>query len=311
MMNSLRNALVLAAVALLALPMTAMAQSDQPERPLRAAGEVLDVDAAAGQFTMLTRSDQRLDVFVSSSTRFRSPDGSLQGLDDVEVGMHVLAAGRRVAGGLAARLVADLSQHDRPDLNRFAGEIIRIEADGRHFVLRNAAGEELTLTVTDASRFHKPNAEISGLADLEIGMHALTVYRVDGDANLALRVLVRGRIDRPDRPRPDIRVRGHIRAISSTSVTIESLEGRSVTMAITEDTVLRGGGDGGLDVGDAALAAGTELEGGRIAALLVVARGDRHGHGRDALRAPQRRAPDGRPFNGQGRPPLGPEPQKH
>lgn len=53
----------------------------------RAGGEVIAV--GSDSFTIMTRNDEELTLQVDEDTRFKSRDGSLEGLDDLEVGMKV------------------------------------------------------------------------------------------------------------------------------------------------------------------------------------------------------------------------------
>ncbi len=74
------------------------------QRPRRAAGEVTAV--GTDSFTLVTRNGEERTIFVDENTRFRGRDGEIEGLDDLEPGMHAFAHGQiQEDGSLLARLV--------------------------------------------------------------------------------------------------------------------------------------------------------------------------------------------------------------
>lgn len=270
-MNWIRNAALVLVLPLLAWPTPVLAEREGPGGQPRAAGEITSVDAAAGTFEINTRRGAVLAVFVTEDTVFRSIEGDIQGLEDLEVGMRALVAGEPVEEGISARMVAAARPDQLEGLERFAGEVVRINPGLEQFTLENRAGEVLLLSVGEETRFRSPRADVDGFKDLERGMHAIAVYRQVEGVNLALAVGVRGEADRPGRPDVDLRVVGRIAEIDEASVTIEGRRGRVVTMAITERTVMRTRGGGEPQEGDLAVGLGRYDEDEDLMALLVFA----------------------------------------
>lgn len=105
----------------LALLVAAGHPEDRPDRPqvdVRAAGQIVDI--ANASFTIQQRDGGRMTFGVGDNTKFKSRDGSIQGLDDLEVGM-VAAVGaiKNEDGSLSAAWVAAGNpQHDRPNPDR-------------------------------------------------------------------------------------------------------------------------------------------------------------------------------------------------
>ncbi len=256
---------------LLALPAPAFAERGGPRGHHRAAGEIIAVDTPASTFEMRTRRGEDLTVFVTEDTVFRSIDGEIENLEDVEVGMKAFVAGEPVEGGISARIVGAAHPDQLEGLKRVGGEVVQVNRGRGDFTLENRAGEEVLLTVSDETRFHSPQGDVAGLEDLERGMHAVAVYREADGLNLALRVGVRAGAHRPGWPRADVRAAGRITSIGDETVTIEARNGRMVTMAITDRTVVRARGGGEPQEGDFAIALGQHDAGGEVRALLVVA----------------------------------------
>lgn len=274
-MFRIRRLLLLFVVPLLALPTPALAQGESPPaRPCRAAGEVVAVDLEANAFEFLTRRGVELTVHITEETTFRSPGDEITSFADLETGMKAIVSGAAVPGGIEANLVTAAHEEAVRDLGRFAGEVFRVEANGRRFTLENRGGEQIELIVTDTTRFHSGDESFDGAEDLQRGMFALVLYRQRDGVNVALRVGVRTQSGRPDRPSIDVRLRGEILELSETSLTLAPRRGEPVTFAITEQTVIRSPGSDRPEVGDLAIVLATEAGDGRLVARVVLSRPD-------------------------------------
>lgn len=270
-MDWIRKITLLVLLPLLALPAPAFAEQGEPRGRYRAAGEIISVDVADRTFELSTRRGDELTVFVTDDTAFRSIEGDIQEVGDLEVGMKAFAVGEAVEGGVSARVIGAARPGQLEELKRFAGEVVRINPGLEQFTLENRAGEGMVLTVDERTRFRSRHGDVDSFEDLERGMHALAVYREVDGVNLALRVGVRGEDGRPRLPKVDVRVAGRITAIDDESVTIQGRRGRDVTMSIAERTVLRARGGGEPQEGDFAIALGKYDGGGDITAILVIA----------------------------------------
>ena len=75
--------------------------------PEKAAGKVVSVNQALGTFTLDARNGETYTIYTNAETKFRSPDGKIQSLDDIKPDM--LAAVRMVKdaeGNFQAKAVA-------------------------------------------------------------------------------------------------------------------------------------------------------------------------------------------------------------
>ncbi len=202
MMNKARVATIGLAVLPLLIPSAVFAEEEHPRHErFRHAGEITGVEAGQGTFTLLTRAGEELEFQTSDRTRYRSPDGSVQGIDDLQQGMKALVAGIKEEGTLNALLVAAGNPEDRPDRPRpdvrAAG---RVESVGdRSFTLQTRRGELLTFKVTEDTHYKG----IESFEELEVGMFAAVgAKETDGDL---VAIWVAARNAPEDRPRPEDR----------------------------------------------------------------------------------------------------------
>lgn len=290
------GSLLLAAV-VLAVPTTALAAEEYPAGRFRVAGEVTAVDEGAGTIAISSRRGEDWRVQTTSDTKYRSPGEEVEGLEDIEPGMKILALGSWRGDEAEAAVVAVADPEDLRDLGRARGEVTTIDLRDQAFSLEARDGDSLRLLVTDDTRFHSRDGEVQGLEDMEVGWHAGVVYRETDRGQVALRIVTGP--PRSDRPRLEIRVRGKILALTDESLTLEKRDGDQITFLLTEKTAIRAP-DGELAEGMRAGVAGFENEQGETVAAIVIAfRPGRWGEGAE-----------GRPDFAEGSPlpPLGPHP---
>ena len=144
-----------------------------------ALGEVTAVGNSS--FTILTRDGNSLTFQVTNETRFHSRNGEVNGLDDLETGMIVAVKYEEQDGGLVALAVGAGALHDRPRGQRAAGQVIDV---GESSFTINQTGEHLTFQVTDSTRFHSRDGEVTGLEDLANGMQVVVFYQTADDGSL-------------------------------------------------------------------------------------------------------------------------------
>lgn len=214
----------------------AYAADDPPPGGLRVVGKVTSIDPGTESFTLEALRKGELTVHVSSATKFRSRDGDIHGLGDLEVGMPVVVAGTPVGDGeLQADVVTVGKPGERPGRFRLRGEITGISLSDGVFTLKTPSGEEVHVRVSERTRFFSRDDSIHGIEDLEVGMFALAqgVKGPEGQLN-ALRVAAGSPEDRPD-----IRSLGVVTAVGEGSFTLESRQGRSLTFEVDESTRYR------------------------------------------------------------------------
>jgi hypothetical protein len=134
-------------------------------------GEITDVAASDGSFTLKTLEGEKVEIHVSDRTRFRGRDDSIQGIEDLEVGMLSQVQGLKgPEGKLNALLVGAGAPGDRPDV-RAIGEISTI--GDRSFTLENRQGRSLTFKVDESTKYRSRDGAATSFEDLEVGMKAV------------------------------------------------------------------------------------------------------------------------------------------
>jgi len=198
-MNKLRIATIGVLIALL-LPVAVFAQEEAPERPegrMRAAGEITGVVPGQGTFTILTRNGDEIEFQINENTKFRSPNGSVEGIHDLKKGMKAfVAAAKQDDGTLIALMVAAGNMEDRPNRPeldvKVGGEVTAVGASS--LTIQTREGESISFSVNDSTHFKG----ISALDELEVGMKAAVGANETDDGLLALFVGARQSGDRPD-----------------------------------------------------------------------------------------------------------------
>ena len=72
---------------------TVLAEEELHIPKVRVLGDVTAINPDENTFSLKTRQGEDLRFLVIDRTKFRSPDGSLNGLEDMEVGMKALVVG--------------------------------------------------------------------------------------------------------------------------------------------------------------------------------------------------------------------------
>lgn len=157
-------------------------------------GQITSVDQAAGTFNLRTRRAGELTFAVDVNTRFRTRDGELDGLEDLEVGMVAIVAARVSGedGVLTARLVGAVSRDQLPSFDkRLAGRVISVDKNA--FTIHARDGQEYTFQVTGSTKFRDRGDQVQGLEDLEEGMVVLVGAKELGNGRLQAEVVVAGK----------------------------------------------------------------------------------------------------------------------
>ena len=277
MNGKISKAVILVLMLSLATVGVAYAEEDAPGGRTRFLGEITYVDEADSTFRMHTAAGDDVDFKVNPATRFRSPDGSIQTLSDLEVGMHALVfASGSDKGGYVAKLVVTRKAPEDRKLIRALGEITSVDSSGNLFDLTKRDGEVITFQVGDRTRFRSREGDIEGIEDLEPGMIALVVgVRMEEGGIFATTVAAGQKDDLP----PNLRqVRGEITQIvpGQGTFTLEKSDGETLTFQTNERTRFRSRDGSVNDIHDlkkgmTALVGMIEQQDGTLLALLVVA----------------------------------------
>lgn len=273
MKSKVGNAVMMVVILSLAFVGVAYAEEDKPLHRIRVTGEIMWVDLHSNTFGLNARSGEEYRVAVDRGTHFRSPDGSVKEISDLEAGMRALVIGFRGERGLIARVVVAVKVE--PQVERVIGEVSGIAAASASFRLKKQNGDVLTIHTTERTRFRSRDGSIQGIEDLEIGMVALVIglEQEDGDI-VALIVATAFREDIPDNLR---RFRGEIIDVvpDQGTFTLQTAEGTSMVFQTSDRTrfVSREGSVTSIEdlkVGMVAYVGALEKEDGLIAFLVAV-----------------------------------------
>lgn len=259
---------------LIALVVGAADPDDIPET-FRLKGIVNGVDLQTATFSILIEQNESQRLKVVDRTQFRSRDGSVTGLKDLEIGTPVVVVGTKTDESLSIALIVIAgSPDDRLERFDVIGEITSVIPGQNEFQFQTRAGESLLISVGERTRFRSRDGSIKDIHDLKKGMQALVAGVVTEDgAHHALLVAV-GKPDDTDRPRLEVRAAGKITSIGDRSFTLETRGQGFLTFVVDENTIFksRGGeikGFEDLEIGMFAAVGGQRTDNGQLKALIV------------------------------------------
>jgi len=250
MKGKVSKTLLLVLVLSLAVVGVAYAEEDVTGDRIRIVGEITGVDLVASTFSLHAWSGMDLRFFATHSTRFRSSDGSVHELSDLEVGMRALVIGVERDGGLVALMVVITKLDDVPDRVRVFGEIAGAVSVGGSFSLEKRGGEVVTIQTNERTRFRSRDGLIQGLDDLEAGMIALAIAVEQEDGELLALVIAAGyKEDLPDNLR---KFQGEITGVvpGQGVFTLTTREGEAITFQTSDRTRFRSRDGSVTDIND-------------------------------------------------------------
>jgi hypothetical protein len=257
---------------LVALVIVVAKQDDIPDR-VRVFGEIMGVVSTGGSFSLEKRDDEAVTILTNERTRFRSREGSIQRLDDLEAGMVALViAVEQDDGGLLGLVVAAGYKEDRPNnLRRFKGDIYNVVPGQGTFTLNTQEGEVISFQTNDRTRFISRDGSVTDIHDLKKGRTAL-VGAVEKEEGSRMAIFVAA-ADFPGRP-VDVRVGGQIINLGEPSFTIETRGGDRIAFSVDDSTRYRsrdGSVEGfdDLQLGMIAIVGVKELRNGELKAVWV------------------------------------------
>ncbi|MEW5871350.1 MAG: DUF5666 domain-containing protein [Chloroflexota bacterium] len=157
----------------------------------RKLGEVTAVDEDASRFTLKTRQgDEEVTITVDEQTRFRSKDGSLQSLADLQTGMTALVMLRELPGDeLLAVTVAAGERQGQPRFEKRAGgKVLAVDKDS--FTIQARDGQEYTFKVTGQTTFRSRGVQVQSIDDLQAGMRVLVGAKELGNGDFQAQTVV-------------------------------------------------------------------------------------------------------------------------
>ena len=193
--------------------------------------------------TLQTRDGQTLPFAVTADTKFRSRDGSVNGLGDLQPGMGAIVIARKQDDGslLALGIGAGKIRSERP--SHYMGKITAV--GDSTLTIQTRDGQTFTFAVTANTKFRSRDGSVNGLDDLQPGMGAIIIARKQDDGSLLALGIGAGKI-RSERPS---RYMGKITAVGDSTLTIQTRDGQTFTFAVTANTKFRSrdGSVNGLD----------------------------------------------------------------
>lgn len=261
---------------LLARMVAAGTKDDLPDNRFKVQGEIAGVDEAGSNFTLQTKEGRTLLLMVTDRTRFASRDGSVQGLEDLEVGMLAIVVGLKGEdGSLVALGVGVRTKLDPANRFSFTGEITQVDMSNGTFGLTPKNGQEVTIQVTERTRFKSRDGSIQGLEDLRVGMVALAAGIKTEEGSYPALLVVAG--EKGDLPWNRVRVFGEISQVipGQNTFAVESRKGEEVSFLVTERTKFRSQDGSVEDIHDLkkgmlSLVVAVRHEGGDLEALVVM-----------------------------------------
>lgn len=267
MASLLKRTWPLLLVLALLIPVGAMADEATPSRRTRVAGRILSVDPSQSALELHTRDGEVLTVMVTEETTFRSLSGEVESKEDLKPDMKVIVIGEESDRGFLARTIGVLRAGEI-DLQRSAGVVASVSVAEATFVLDSRRHGELMFVVSDSTRFKSRNGEIQSLAELQVGMRAVVVFK---RTEVGLEAIAVAAADIDSFPRFDIRVWGEITSISGSTITLTERGGGTSDLLLTPETVIKKKGGAELAVGDHALVLASTHEQGDTVAQAIVA----------------------------------------
>jgi RNase P/RNase MRP subunit p29 len=249
------------------------------DRLFPVAGTLVQIEDDA--LTVETKGSLPVTVYVDAETAYRLRGTEDPGLDDLEVGMRVVARGTlNPDGTLQAQVVGAAAAGPRQAWLR--GEVMAIE--GNAFTVR-AGRREIVAQTDEATEFRVPDVENPSIADLEVGDRVAVegVVEEGGTAyavtHAALVIVL---------PDDAARLTGQVMDIEDTTLVARTASG-TVNVLTGESTIFRVPGveEPGLDdveVGDRIVAGGSWESESAFHAISVGVVGGRRTGARGAAR---------------------------
>ncbi len=260
---------------LLAVIVAASEANDLPEIK-RSAGTITTVNAEESSFVLHTNQGQLQEYAVGSRTRYRSRDGSVQSLSDIEPGMAAVVVSLDREDQIPLALLIGVARSDeRPKRFTVIGEIIDVVPGQGTFDLETRNGRMLSFSVTERTKFRSRDGSIEDIHDLKKGMHAIVVGVWGSEGTIfALGVAAVDPDDINDLPKFDLRALGRITSIGDQTFTIETRNQGSLTFSVDGSTryISRRGNVESLEdlqIGMIAAVGAKELGNGDLKAILV------------------------------------------
>ncbi len=198
---------------------------DPDARPGRVGGQVTAVEGS--DIMVSAHSGETAVVRTDADTAFRIPGVENPGLDDVQVGVLIGAAGTwNEDDSLQAAIVVVPREMERR--TRLNGEVAAIE--GATLTVSTGGGRQVAILTDDGTSFHVPGVDDASLADVQVGDRVTVGVETREAALYALTVVVL--------PEQAGRVGGQVTSIDGSTLTLETQHG-AVQVLTDGSTIFR------------------------------------------------------------------------
>jgi len=203
-----------------------------PENMVGARGVIAGIDEGASQVTLKTRLGEELVINYGPETIFK---GQAPDISSLQEGMWARVFSQKLeAGGL----LADTVRSTDP-VRTLVGEIVNVSEDAKTLTILTRRGQdEVTVTLDASTRFHSRDDTISSIVDLEQGMSALIISKIQPGSEVKRAVLVAA-AHPEDLPQLDRRVFGELIKVEGSSITVEARDSRKYVFVVDENTKFR------------------------------------------------------------------------
>jgi len=179
-------------------------------------------------------ADEGTRVRTTDETRFRVPGIEDATLADLKVGDHIVAlGGKDESGDFVAKIVAVVLRRPRRIVVR--GEVTAV--DEGSFTLDTPHRGEVTVIITDETRFRIPGDDDPGLDDIVVGDRVGVIGHKDREGNLVARGV--GKL--PQKVQRQV-IWGEVTDVEGTTLQVNTADG-PVTVHTDENTHFRIPGD--------------------------------------------------------------------
>jgi len=199
----------------------------ETDRVLPLAGELTDI---SDDTLTVETGHGPATIGVDGETGYRIPNVQDPGLDDLEVGMRIVARGTLNSDGSLLAQVVTVPQVG-PRQGHLRGEVLAIAGDT--FTVRTARGRqpgrEIQVLTDETTEFRVPGVENPSIADLQVGdkIAGEGVREEDGTVRATLVVVLPEQVARLD---------GEVTAVEGTTLVLDTLGG-TVNVVTDADTV--------------------------------------------------------------------------
>ena len=239
---------------------------------IRVIGEITGVVAPNGSFSLRARDDRILRFETDESTRYRSQDGAIEGLEDLEPGMKALVVARPPEDGSPIALIVAAGKiDDLPPIRQYKGEVSSVDPGQDLFTILTEDDQELEFKISERTKLRSPDGDVTSVDHLRSGMRIQIGAIANEDGDLTPLIIIAGS---PQRPGFDVKTGGRIVEIYGSGFTLELRSGETRSFVVdtttryaSKDGSVKGFDD--LEVGMIAFVGGESLDTGEVIARWI------------------------------------------